>query len=367
MSTIHGSGTLVSRRHQVWGHGYTILTRNGVARKDVYEQPLDESKTSRLSIADPGMGFNGGKLPAAGTFVVPDGITLPQVVLPVLPPAPHVSASSTQPPAVGPLSVDFSVTPSGGTGPYTFFWNFGDGTSSTDQNPTHIYAQPGQMSVTVTVTDDVGATTTQQLYVNAGIALSVEAQYAPINPGSAPFTVNFYAFAADGVTPLSFAWDFGDGHTDVVQNATHIYEQPGSYQAVVVVTDAEGHKTSAALAVVILAPLALDPVRIPDIGPVGLVTSFYARVSGGRPPYTIWWDFADGFGSTEANPVHQFTRVGFYNVQLAVTDADGRYATTYRAVDVGPAVLLPPVEIALLPLELQAVKPIYGWTTAPLT
>lgn len=365
MTTINGSGTLVSRRHQVWGTGFTIITSRGVARSDVYTQPLDESLTGQLSIGKPGMGFNNAKLPTAGSFVVEDGITLPQVILPVVPSGPLLTATASTPPAIGPLSVNFTVTPTG-VGPYTYLWDFGDGQTSTQQNPTHVYTQPGEKSVTVTVIADDGGRTTQQLYVHAGIAFSVEAQFAPINTGSSPLAINFYCFPADGVAPLTYLWDFGDGSTSTQQNPSHTYTSPGDFQASVVITDSVGHKTSALLAVPILAPLSADPIRFPDIGPVGLVTTFIARIAGGRAPYTVQWDFADGFGSVELNPVHQYKREGFYNVLLRVTDADGRIFATYRSVDVGPAALFPPLDIRVLPLEQKDLKPIYGWTTVPL-
>jgi hypothetical protein len=57
-------------------------------------------------------------------------------------------------------SNQFSCTPSGGIPPYTFLWTFGDGSTSTAQNPTHNYMRPGRYSVRVTVTDIAGQTAT---------------------------------------------------------------------------------------------------------------------------------------------------------------------------------------------------------------
>ncbi|WP_244859439.1 PKD domain-containing protein [Shewanella dokdonensis] len=51
------------------------------------------------------------------------------------------------------LVVSFSGSASGGTAPYSYRWNFGDGTSSTQQNPQHTYAAAGSYSVILTVTD----------------------------------------------------------------------------------------------------------------------------------------------------------------------------------------------------------------------
>jgi hypothetical protein len=56
--------------------------------------------------------------------------------------------------------VDFTVTPSGGVGPYTYLWAFGDDETSTDQNPSHTYAEAGPYSPSVTVTDACGTEVT---------------------------------------------------------------------------------------------------------------------------------------------------------------------------------------------------------------
>ncbi len=54
---------------------------------------------------------------------------------------------------VSPLVVSFSCVPSGGIPPYAFFWTFGDGDFSVQQNVTHIYPYKGTYNVTLTVTD----------------------------------------------------------------------------------------------------------------------------------------------------------------------------------------------------------------------
>ncbi len=69
-----------------------------------------------------------------------------------------VMASSTSGPA--PLAVTFTAPVKGGTAPFTFSWSFGDGGTSTLQNPAHTYLAPGAYTATVTVTDSRGRTAT---------------------------------------------------------------------------------------------------------------------------------------------------------------------------------------------------------------
>jgi len=66
-----------------------------------------------------------------------------------------------------PFTVTFSVTVSGGTPPYTYAWNFGDGGSSTQQNPSHAYQVAGTYTVTITVSDGGGRTVTRTTTVTA--------------------------------------------------------------------------------------------------------------------------------------------------------------------------------------------------------
>jgi cytochrome c len=74
--------------------------------------------------------------------------------------------------------------------------------------------------------------------------------------GVAPVTVNFTGTATDpeNDTPLTYAWNFGDGTTASTANATHTYANPGTYPAILTVTDARGGKASATATVRVDAP-----------------------------------------------------------------------------------------------------------------
>lgn len=83
-------------------------------------------------------------------------------------PAPFdVVATSDATSGTVPLAVAFQAIPSGGTAPYVFHWDFGDGTTSTTQNPTHTYQVAGTYTVTLTVSDADGRTTTKTIQITA--------------------------------------------------------------------------------------------------------------------------------------------------------------------------------------------------------
>jgi hypothetical protein len=81
-------------------------------------------------------------------------------------------SASTATPMVG-QTVNFSATPTGGTPPYTYAWNFGDAGTSTSQNPGHAYGTAGSYTAQVIVTDSLGATATCNSTVTVGADLNV--------------------------------------------------------------------------------------------------------------------------------------------------------------------------------------------------
>jgi PKD repeat protein len=118
----------------------------------------------------------------------------------------------------------------------TYSWDFGDGGTSLRQNPDHRYMEPGTYTAKVTVKDRKGATgaaTVQIVVTNppGNVAPTVDAAGDP-TAGKPPLAVQF---SASGTDPdgdaLAYAWDFGDGGTSFLQNASHTYSQAGTYTA----------------------------------------------------------------------------------------------------------------------------------------
>lgn len=122
-----------------------------------------------------------------------------------------------------PLNVNFTDLTS--PTPDSWVWTFGDGGTSTDQNPTYSYAAAGLYSVTLVAT--VGgieqAPVTKTDYV---LVRGVDFVGTP-RDGVRPLTVDFTDLSSP--VPTEWLWDFGDGSTSTDQNPTHVYEDTGSY------------------------------------------------------------------------------------------------------------------------------------------
>jgi len=155
-----------------------------------------------------------------------------------------------------PLSVNFTGSANGGKSPYTYSWDFGDGTTSSSQNPSHTYSSAGSYSVTLTVTDSNNSTTSDSLTITVSSTpspLSVSAS-ASTPSGEAPLTVNFTGSASGGTTPYSYSWDFGDGSTSTAQNPSHTYSSAGTYTVTLTVTDSTSETATDSLTITVTSP-----------------------------------------------------------------------------------------------------------------
>jgi PKD repeat protein len=150
-------------------------------------------------------------------------------------------------------NVAFTANIAGGSGSYTYAWNFGDSGTSTEANPTHSYAAPGSYTVALTVTDafDGSDTETKADYVTVYAAL-VAAFSANINEAVVDQIITFNSGAtAGGKTGYTYAWDFKDGNISTAANPTHSYADSGPYNVTLTVTDSLGNTNSKTVTVTV--------------------------------------------------------------------------------------------------------------------
>lgn len=231
---------------------------------------------------------------------------------------------------VGCMGQPFTFTNNSTGNAVSYLWNFGDGTTSTDESPVHIYNTEGTYSVTLTAFNSNGCDSSLTL-INLIDIEHPDADFSA-NPTFAfcpPLLVNFTDLStADAV---SWFWDFGDGSSSNLQNPSHIYTESGIFSVYMVATNAYG---------------CTDTLFAPDLielsGPSGDFNFFPDTV--GCPPYditftseaenvtTYTWDFGDGSLGTGETIMHTYTQIGSYIPTLILEDDNG-CTFTYQSAD----------------------------------
>jgi PKD repeat protein len=252
-----------------------------------------------------------------------------------------------------PPTAMFSLSPNSGTAGLTSFtlvdqstgsvfsrlWTLGDGSSSIAASLSHVYAFAGIYTITLTVQNSVGqsSSTSQTVTVNAAApSLSAAFTYMPSSPVTGQ-TVSFLDQSTGGVN--SWLWSFGDGSSSSVQNPTKQYAAPGSY-TVTLTAFAGSTSASTTRVLVVTASSPASPTVAADFSypatPVAVGTAIpFTDKSTGSP--TTWtWSFGDGSTSSAHNPTHTYTSAGTFTVTLNASNGQNSGTSTHQVVVARP-------------------------------
>ncbi|RYY43243.1 MAG: PKD domain-containing protein, partial [Chitinophagaceae bacterium] len=232
-------------------------------------------------------------------------------------------------------STSFSAAMRHANGIISYQWNFGDGTTGTGRNVSHSYANSGNYSVILVITDAAGCKDTlampNYIRVNGPVA-----NFNAAVPGSCLQTaVNFSDLSTtDGLHAITqWAWNYGDGSVVNVSAPpfTHMYSAAGTYPVSLTVTDAAGCTSTKTKAnhLIISTPVAafktVDTLSCPGSGNTSLEQASYR------------WDFGDGTFSNAASPSHFYNESGVYISKLTITSAGGCISVKTKKITVkGP-------------------------------
>jgi PKD repeat protein len=213
---------------------------------------------------------------------------------------------------------------SGGTGNLSFSdgsmhasawaWDFGDGTTSTQQNPTHQYAADGNYTVCLIVQSGCDADTVCSSVSICGIPVVTN-----FTATSALLTATFTDASTNSQT---YAWDFGDGSPiGTTANPSHVYATVGTYMVCLTTTSACGTSDTYCTSVAVCAPPTAS-WNFTQATPGALA------FSDGSQYATAWhWDFGTGATSSVQNPVHNYTSNNIYTICLIASNACGADTT----------------------------------------
>ena len=198
-------------------------------------------------------------------------------------------------------------------GATSFNWDFGNGQTSTAQNPSISYANDGTYTILLTATNDCGSTITSETIT---IITTPTAGFTASNTeGCAPRVVNFTDQSSSNATAWSWTFEGGTPSTSTAQNPTVSYSTPGVFSVSLVVSNEGGSAISTIddLVMITGAP-TVDFTSVIN----NLEVSFN-NLSTGATSYL--WEFGDDNTSTDENPVHTYANDGIYLVTLNAYNA----------------------------------------------
>ncbi|MBU0759622.1 MAG: PKD domain-containing protein [Candidatus Omnitrophica bacterium] len=217
----------------------------------------------------------------------------------------------------------------------SYFWDFGDGTTSTQVRSMHTYKDAGKYLVKLTVTDNSEAecdtaATQQMVKVNQPpCAVAIGPKVTCVN--------NEIIFDGTQSTDspedkLTYRWDFGDGKTMEGAKVTHKYAKGGNYLVTLTVADDSGTMCDTGVDRLNVA------VNTPPVADAG--SDFITCKKGANDPLevtfdasktkdadgdqlTYVWDFGDGETAEGKTVTHKYAKGGEYIAKLLVTDGTG--------------------------------------------
>jgi gliding motility-associated-like protein len=231
-----------------------------------------------------------------------------------------------------PLPVQFyDASTSVGDSIVSWLWDFGDGSTSTLQSPSHVFTSARNFNITLQVRNSNGCvstlTKTSMIRINDGVM----AQFTNTNlqTCTSPVTINFQNQSTGNGSPV-YLWDFGDGNTSSSVNPSHTYSANGTYTVKLVVTNSSGCTDTA---------IKVNAVTVGSVQ-AGFSTSAAAcqksavqfTNTSSPAPASVMWTFGDGNTSSQLNPVHSFANAGSFTVKMvanfgACTDSVSKLIT----------------------------------------
>jgi len=215
-----------------------------------------------------------------------------------------------------PANIDFTNS-STGTSALTYQWQFGDGGTSTQSNPSHIYTALGSYSITLIATNTNGCTDTITKN-NAIVVGKVKAAFTVADTicTKQPVIIN----NTSAPMPLFSNWSFGDGTFATTPNAIKTYAVAGTYQIKLVANFGSCGDSIIKKIVVMPKPTA----AFTSADTVACSAPLKVNFNNKSTNEVSWsWNFGDGGTSTWQTPSHVYNSTGNYTVQLIVTNANG--------------------------------------------
>lgn len=226
-------------------------------------------------------------------------------------------------------SYTFISTSTIANGVMNYFWNFGDGTTSTLVNPIKSYSNTGTYNVKLVVTSDAGCadSITQSIVISltsisSGFTINTNSNQCLLGNS---YTFNNTSTSGVGVTYL---WNFGDGTTSTAATPTHSYTTSGNYTITLTVSSSGFADAVSSQSVYVGNPTASFSVNSNG--------SSFSFNSNAANAVSYSWDLGDGTTASGSSVSNKVYTPGNYNVKLVVTGVGGCKDSTTQSIVATP-------------------------------
>ena len=202
-------------------------------------------------------------------------------------------------------------------------WNFGDGSTSADKNPTHTYNNAGEYSVCLTISFNIAGVTCSKTFcsvVSIVPPCTIQPNFIWSAEPSSPLKIKFTNQTPAPTANAQASWSFGDGSGSNDWNPLHTYAQPGVYNVCLKVYVSNTCVREICKQVVIRA-CNIEPNfswTTDSVYPLRGVQFKNLTPATITQPTSVKWSFGDGTTSTEWSPFHKYEKAGTYNVCLRI-------------------------------------------------
>jgi gliding motility-associated-like protein len=231
--------------------------------------------------------------------------------------------NSTSPSGCSPLSVSFSTLSDTASG-LKFFWEFGNGETSNEPNPSVLFTRPGKYSVKLIM--NYGNQCDTIIKVNyITVFKSPEPDFTILseNWGCVPYKVDFQNNSMPGDTNIFiYHWDFGDGIVSNLENPSHVFSFEAAYTIALYVKDRNNCDNFIVYENLIQAYRPVANFSLKDsISCNGVLETQFTNKSTGTGNLSYHWDFGDGTVSDQKDVLKKYTNSGVYDVRLVCYDS----------------------------------------------
>ncbi len=233
------------------------------------------------------------------------------------------------------MPVSFLSGVSGGVGPYNYTWYVNGAVFAYGPSASHTFTASGVYTITLTVKDSFGesSSVSVNVTVNSQISVSASDSAASIDAGQSDL---FTSHVSGGTPPYTYEWYVNGGLVSSQQDLSYAFDSPGTYTVELVVLDSLGESSSYSLSITVNPDLkASIAVQYPTVDE-NITDNITLTAENGTPSYTYTILINGAKASSSSSYSQYFTKSGVYEITAYVNDSAGESVILRSTITVRP-------------------------------